>query len=55
MANYLRLGRLALFAAVVGLSGCSHQLPKLDVQAIDDALDAFRAQPICPLKSGRTV
>lgn len=50
MANYLRLGRLALFAAVVGLSGCSHQLPRLDVQAIDDALDAYSCPANLPPK-----
>ncbi|HGN1515285.1 MULTISPECIES: hypothetical protein [Pseudomonas] len=47
MANYLRLGRIALFAAAVGLGGCaSPQLPKLDVDSIDTELDAYS----CPAK-----
>lgn len=51
MASYLRLGRIALFAAVAGLGGCaSPQLPKLDVDAIDAELDALSCPANLPPK-----
>jgi len=41
MALLANSKRFALVCAVAGLTGCSHQLPRLDVQSIDGALDDY--------------